>query len=109
MSWHTIYSFVSELGTKYGVNPVIFSVLYIGTIPLCTLCVGWLVHNARHKKSIVAPLLSAVFFWFAAYIYLIIWGKNVPLWVYGFIVFTVVVGACFAIRKVKAQLRKEKD
>jgi len=109
MSWHTIYSFVSELGTKYGVNPIIFSVIYIGAIPFFTLSVGWLVHNVRKKKSIVVPLLSTSFFYISAYLYLIIAGKNVPLWVYGFIVFMVVAGAYFAIRKVKAQLHSQKQ
>ena len=93
-----------SLGTEYGVNPWIFGGIYVGAIPLFTASVGWLVRNAKQKKSIVVPGLAAGFFFVSAYLYLIIAGENVPLWVYAFIVALVAVGAWSAVRKVRAQL-----
>ena len=93
-----------SLGAEYGVNPWIFGGIYVGAIPLFTLSVAWLVRNARRKKSIVLPALAAGFCFVSAYLYLIVAGMNVPLWVYGFIVLLVVGGAWSAVRKVRAQV-----
>ncbi len=93
-----------SLSTEYGVNPWIFGGIYVGAIPLFTLSVAWLVRNAKQRKSIVAPALSAGFFFVSAYLYLIIAGENVPLWVYGFVVLLVVGGAWSAVGKVRAQV-----
>ena len=49
-------------------------------------------------------MLSSGFFFISAYLYLIIAGKNVPVWVYGFIVLLVVFGGYSTIKKVKGQI-----
>jgi CHASE2 domain-containing sensor protein len=67
--------------------------------------IGWLIRNYRKGKSVVLPALSAMFFFISAYIYLIVAGKNVPIWVYGVVVLLVVFGAWSTIKKVRTQLR----
>ena len=93
-----------SLGTEYGVNPWIFGGIYVGAIPLFTLSVAWLVRNAKRRKSIVVPALAAGACFVSAYVYLIIAGENVPIWVYGLIALLVVGGAWSAVRKVRGQL-----
>ena len=74
-----------SLGAKYGVNPFIFGTIYVGAIPFFSLSIAWLVRNIRRRRSPALPALSAGFWFVSAYLYLVVVGKNVPLWVYGFV------------------------
>jgi len=39
------YVWFMSLGKQYGVNPIIFGVIYVGAIPFFTLSIAWLVKN----------------------------------------------------------------
>lgn len=94
------------LGEQYGVNPIIFGSIYVGAIPFFTISLGWLVKNYRKGKSIVFPALSTTFFFISAYLYLIVAGKNVPIWVYGVIVLLVIGGAYSTLQKIKRKVEE---
>lgn len=104
--FETIRVWFFGLGENYGVNPIIFGSIYVGAIPFFTVSIGWLVRNYRKKKSIILPALTATFFFISAYLYLIIAGRNVPIWVYAVVVLMVVVGAYSTIKKVKGRLNE---
>ncbi|MBX2820147.1 MAG: hypothetical protein KTR29_10715 [Rhodothermaceae bacterium] len=91
------------LGEQYGVNPIIFGSIYVGAIPFFTLSLGWLIRNIRKKKPIVVPTLLSGFFFISAYLYLMIAGKNIPLWVYGVVVALIAFGAYSTVQKVRTQ------
>ena len=93
-----------SLGAEYGVDPLLFGALYVGAIPLFSLSVAWLVRNARRGQSVVAPALAAGFFFVSAYLYLIVAGENVPVWVYAFVAVLVAGGAWSTVRKVRRQV-----
>ncbi|MEP7254103.1 MAG: hypothetical protein ABI683_17030 [Ginsengibacter sp.] len=101
--WITIKEWFLSLGEKYHVNPYIFGGIYIGAIPFFFLCLGWTIKNIRRKKSFVLPLLLTGFFFVSAYLYLIIVGRNIPLWVYVFIAALVLYGAFSTIKKIRAK------
>ncbi len=107
MNWEAIQNWFLSLGTEYGVNPLIFGAIYVGAIPFFSISIGWLIKNYRQGKSIVLPVLSAMFFFISAYIYLIFAGKNVPWWVYGIVVLLVVIGAYSTIKKVRKQISEK--
>ncbi len=94
------------LGAQYGVNPLVFGLIYVGAIPFFTASLAWLVRNQRAGKSIIVPALSASFFFVSAYLYLAIVGKNIPVWVYIFAAGMVAFGVYSAISKVRAKLRE---
>ena len=94
------------LGAQYGVNPLIFGAIYVGTIPFFTLSLAWLVRNRRRGKPIAMPALSASFCFVSAYLYLAIVGKNIPVWVYIFVAGMVALGVYSTIRKVRGKLRE---
>jgi len=94
------------LGENYGVNPIIFGSIYVGAIPFFTISIGWLVRNYQREKSILLPAFSASFFFISAYLYLILAGRNVPMWVYAVVVAMVVVAAYTTINKVKTRLNE---
>lgn len=93
-----------RLGAEYGVNPIVFGAIYVGAIPFFTASVAWLVRNARAGRSVVVPALAAGFFFVSAYLYLIVAGKNVPWWVYAFVVVLVVGGAVSTARQVRRKV-----
>lgn len=108
MEWiDSLMVWFMSLGDQYGVNPLVFGAIYIGAIPFFTLSVAWIVRNHRKQKSLVLPVISTLFFFVSAYIYLIIAGENVPLWVYGIIASMVAYGAYSTIRKISKAVNEE--
>ena len=102
--WNSFTEWFMSLGAQYGVNPFIFGGIYIGAIPFFSLSIGWLIRNYRHGKSIAVPAMTALFFFISAYLYLIIAGRNVPLWVYGIVILMIAYGAYSTIKKVRNRI-----
>ncbi len=92
------------LGRKYGVDPLIFGTIYIGAIPFFSLSIAWLVRNLRSRQPVITPLLASGFFFISAYLYLLIAGKNIPVWVYVFIVVLLGLGAWSTVHKVRTRV-----
>lgn len=101
--WNNLQEWFLNLGTQYGVNPIVFGTIYIGAIPFFLLSLSWLVRNLRRKRPIAVPVLLTGFFFVSAYLYLIIAGKNIPVWVYGFIAVLIGYGAYSTVQKIKKQ------
>lgn len=99
--WETFKEWFLSLGEKYHVNPFIFGGIYIGAIPFFFISLSWTIKNIRKKRSIVLPVLLTCLFFISAYLYLLIAGKNIPLWVYIFISFMIGYGVFSAVKKVK--------
>lgn len=92
------------LGRRYGVNPVIFGAIYVGAIPFFSLSIAWLIRNLRRGRPVVPPLLFAGFFFVSAYLYLLVAGQNIPVWVYIFIAGMLAFGVWSTVRKVRRQV-----
>lgn len=101
--WETFTEWFLSLGEQYGVDPIIFGSIYVGAIPFFTVSVARLVRNLRRKQSIVLPALSASFFFVSAYLYLLVVGHNIPLWVYGFIAVMIAYGVYSTVQKIRRQ------
>jgi len=84
-------------------NPIIFGSIYVGAIPFFALSVAWIIRNLRRKRPIVLPVLSASFFFVSAYLYLIVVGRNIPLWVYAFVVGMLGYGAYSTVKKIRRE------
>lgn len=106
MNWQQVFEWFISLGEPYGVNPVIFGSIYVGAVPFFWLAIAWLVRNIRRKRSVTGPVLMACSCAVSAYVYLIIVGENVPLWVYGLIIAIIIYALYSVARKVKSK-RKE--
>ena len=102
-----INDWILALGADYGVNPYIFAGIYIGAIPFFLLSIAWLVRNARARQSTVLPTLSAGFFFVSAYIYLGIYGEDVPLWVWLLLIGLIVYGAVSTIRDTRRKIAED--
>lgn len=109
MNWQAIQDWFFSLGENYGVNPLIFGAIYVGAIPFFSFCIGWLIRNYRKGKSILLPALLAMCFFISAYVYLIFAGKNVPYWVYIFLVVLIIFGALSTIRKIRRRIHEVEE
>ncbi|MEM6746900.1 MAG: hypothetical protein AAF608_05720 [Pseudomonadota bacterium] len=97
---------VAELSATYNVNPVIFGILYVGGIPLFVGAGAWLANRARQKKPITVQALLLLYLAIQPYLYVAIFGENLPSWVYVVIVAMIGVGVwstVSSVRKKKAE------
>lgn len=102
MEWWQIFKeWFLSLGEKYNVNPFIFGGIYLGAIPFFFISLYRTIKNIKKKKSIVLPVLLTGFFFISAYLYLIIAGKNIPVWAYVFIVLMIIYGIYSTIKKIR--------
>ncbi|WP_420594047.1 hypothetical protein [Deinococcus sp.] len=94
------------LSTQYGVNPVIFGVLYFGTMPLFALSVAWWIGNWRRGASTLLPMLVTGVLFIAAYLYVLVAGRNLPVWVYIFMAVMLTLGGVSTWRQFRAGRQK---
>jgi len=106
MELQTIHEWLMGLSADYNVNPYIFAAIYVGGIPFFTASVAWIVRNKKSQKPITLPVLSTGLCMSSAYIYLMIAGEGVPVWVYVLIVGLLGYGIYSTFRKVKQKGNK---
>lgn len=101
------------LGREYGVNPIIFGFIYVGTIPFFLVSMAWLYKNYQKKKSVILPSFCATGCFISSYLYLMVAGKNVPWWVFAAVIAMVAYGgystAMKARKKISVLEKKEKN
>jgi hypothetical protein len=99
-----IADWARNLGAQYGVNPWIFATLYIGAIPFFFAAMGWALRRRLNGQSTLIPLMCAGFCFVSAYLYLALVGRNVPVWVWIFLVCLIVYGAVTAVRDFRRKI-----
>ncbi|WP_310497032.1 hypothetical protein [Sandarakinorhabdus sp.] len=108
-AWADVTRWFWSLGPTYGVDPVIFGVIYVGAIPFFLASIAWLVRRLRSNGSIVVPVLSSGFFFVSAYLYLAVVGRGVPIWVWGLLAALVIFGAVSTVRDVRRKVAAAKE
>ena len=98
-----------SLGAQYNVNPYVFGAIYVGAIPFFFASIAWLVKRARAGRSTVLPTMLAGFFFVSAYIYLAIFGQDIPLWVWIFLAALILYGAWSTIRDTRRKIRATEE
>ncbi|RYZ98734.1 MAG: hypothetical protein EOP47_18605 [Sphingobacteriaceae bacterium] len=73
---------VSTLGEKHGVDPLVLGSLYLFSKLCFFSLLGWVLKNLRAKKPFVTQLLFACVAFSMPYLYLVIAGRNISVWVY---------------------------
>jgi len=97
---------ITEMGIEHNVNPILFAILYVGSIPPYMGSMVWAVKNHRRKKGIALPVISTMFFFILPALYIAFFGKNVAWWVYAIIIFMVVYGSYSVYSKLKSQFNE---
>ncbi len=103
--WEGFKEWFFSLGTKYNVNPYVFGNIYLGAIPFFLLGLRKTVKNIKAKKPFIVPLLFTGFCFISAYLYLLVAGKNLPVWVYIFIALMLFYAVYYIATKIKSKTR----
>ncbi len=107
-TWEAIKNYYLTLGESYHVNPIIFLGIHIIATPLFLLSVGWLLKNFRKKKEIVLPAAASILIFNAANIYLVLFGKNIPWWIYTILSVTTIVSSYFSYIKIRKKMKNKR-
>jgi len=108
MSLQALQQTVVYTAESYGVDPVVFGVIYVVAIPFFLISVAWLVRALRNRQSIVAPATCSSFFFLSSYLYVLAVGENMPTWVYVVIGVMVAYGIGATVLKVRWQLHERR-
>ncbi|MBO6535079.1 MAG: hypothetical protein JJ966_02575 [Balneolaceae bacterium] len=100
----TVWESVIELGEQHNVNPFLFAVLYVGSIPPYLGSMAWIVRNHRRQKPINIPVISTLFFFIMPALYVLIFGRNVAWWVYVIVVILIVYSTFTLSKKIQAKI-----
>ena len=102
--WETIKEYYITIGERYEVDPIIFVGIHVIATPLFAASVAWIIYNKKHKKALMLPALVSIFIFNAASIYLIIFGKGIPFYIYAIVGTSAIVSGYFTYKKVKQKL-----
>lgn len=94
---------LTTLGEKHGVNPLLLGCLYFTSkVSLFTL-LGFAVRNIRAKRPATTLLLLAGISFSIPYTYILIAGRNLSIWVYFIIGFIFAYGIYTIWKKLTAK------
>ncbi len=102
-----LWADIQQKGLEHNVNPLIFAILYVGSIPPYMASMVWVVKNHRRGKEIVIPVISTLFFFILPALYIVIFGRNVAWWVYGIIAVMLIYGGYSGYRKFRSEIDEE--
>lgn len=104
--WDDLVAWLGSLGEDYGVDPLIYAVLYVGAAPFFFGSLAWLVRNIRRRDQLVIPALCTAFFFSLPTLYVFVAGRNLPGWVYGLLIALAIIGAIGVMRRIGSALRR---
>jgi hypothetical protein len=87
----------------YGVNPVIFLIIYLVCVPVFYYSLFRTIQSLVKKLGKEIMLWAAIFLCanIAPFIYVIFFGRNIPWWVYGIIALLIGLGILSLIMKLR--------
>jgi hypothetical protein len=87
----------------YGVNPAIFLVIYLMSMPFFYYSLFRMMRALARKRGKEVAIWSTVFLCATAapFIYVLFFGRNLPWWVYGIIALLIGQGIFSLIRKLR--------
>jgi len=88
---------------NYGVNPTIFLIIYLITVPIFYYSLFRTLRAITKKLGNEIMLWSAIFLCanIAPFLYVLIFGRNIPWWVYGIIAILIGQGVFSFILKIR--------
>ncbi len=98
-----VQSLMQTARETYGVNPVIFLILYFGSVPLWYYSLFRTIKAAAARSANLAMLWSALFLVATVlpFVYVMLFGHNIPWWVYALIAVLVVQGLFSLVRRLR--------
>jgi peptidoglycan/LPS O-acetylase OafA/YrhL len=94
------------LSEGFGVDPLVYAILYVGSAPFFFGSLAWLIGRLRRREPVLLPAISTVVFFSLPTLYVFVAGRNLPWWIYAVLVILAVLGAVAAVRRVRAALER---
>ena len=95
------------LGDAYGVDPLVYAVLYVGSAPLFFGSLAWLIRRLRRREDWAVPGASTALFFSLPTLYVVVAGRDLPWWVYAVLIVLAGIGALGAFRRARSALRRD--
>ncbi len=102
-----IISIISEISKivhdNYGINPTIFIIIYLVSVPIFYSSLFRTLRALTKKLGNEIMLWSAIFLYanIAPFLYVFIFGRNIPWWVYAIIPILICQGVLSLILKIR--------
>ncbi len=97
------------MGRAHGVDPIVFAVLYLAHHPLFWGTMAWLAYRVRKRRPIALQAGAGAFFWLMPYLYILIFGRGLPPWIYAAIAVALIVGGRHAVHEIRKRLAAAKQ
>jgi hypothetical protein len=104
--WDDLIAWLGSLGEEYGVDPLIYAILYVGSAPFFFGSLAWLIRSIRRRDPLVGPALSTAFFFSLPTLYVFVAGRNLPPWVYPVLIGLAIIGGIDVMRRLRGGLRR---
>lgn len=95
------------LAGHYGVDPLIFAIIYLGAIPFFWLGTAWLIAAARRRRPLVWPLLFTGFCFVSPYLYVLVFGRGLPWWAYAVMASLLAGFGWQSYRSIRIRMQRE--
>jgi len=101
---------LSEIGTRmqaardnYGIDPIIFLVLYLVSVSVLDYSLFRMIRALAKRFGKEIMLWSFIFLCanIAPFLYVLVFGRNLPWWVYGIIALLIGQSIYFLVRKLR--------
>lgn len=96
-------SWLAQIHQDYGVNPIIFAIIYFGGAPFFWFSIYKIIAGLKNKNitqvRIFAVILGITII--APFVYVAIFGHNVPYWFWIFAAFIILYAVYNAFRRIK--------
>jgi hypothetical protein len=107
VAWDDLLAWLASLGEAYGVDPLIYAILYVGAAPFFFGSLAWLIRSIRRRDALMLPAASTAFFFSLPTLYVFAAGRNLPPWIYAILIGLAVIGALDVMRRLRgARLRR---
>lgn len=104
--WEGLLAWLGSLGEEYGVDPLIYAILYVGAAPFFFGSLAWLIRRIRRRGALLWPAMSTAFFFSLPTLYVFVAGRDLPAWVYALLIGLALVGVIDVARRVRDALRR---
>jgi len=103
-----IWNHIEQMGRGYGVDPLVFAVLYLLHHPLFWGTMAWLAQRVRARRPILFQAVLGTFFWVMPYLYVLVFGRGLPAWVYLAVAIFLAIGGYHAIDQARKRIAASK-
>jgi len=96
--------YLSGVARAHDVSPLLFVLIYVVSTGPFLLVTGWLFHHIRRERPLEVLVLLWALFYSAPYIYILIAGRDLPVWVYVVVAGLIIGGLTLAWRGLMRRL-----